>query len=166
MINNTTHSILSTTARTRIAAFLIKTSSYTRALWIDCTFRSTIRRCTDVIFKTRTRWTFATHLTNRIRTARTWFTRLNWYSDYYLSASSKWITAHTITATTYWVMIDNLATSVDSACAWTRIHTFIVQTSFGERAFSAYYTFGSATWRRSCLSWLARANSNSVINST
>jgi hypothetical protein len=77
---------------------------------------------------------------------------------FFLQTSCKGITSEARVTTTDWVVVHNLTASIKTTSAWTWVHTFLVDTCFVLRTFSANNTFRSATWRCSYIISLTRAN--------
>jgi hypothetical protein len=76
--------------------------------------------------------------------------------------SSKWISCVVRLATTNWAMIYDLTLSIKSACAGTRIDTFLIDTSFVLGTFRTDNTFGSASGGTSYIVGQTRTNGLSV----
>ncbi len=166
MIDHVADSVLSAATRTRIATLLINTRRNARTLGVDGTLRPAVRRCSDVVFETRTRRTLAANLTDGIRPARTRFARSDRLADYDRRAPGERIPGHAFRTTADRVVIDHLAPGVDSTGSWARIHAFVIETGFGERTLRADDAFWATTGRVSDQAGLARADSHAVIHST
>jgi hypothetical protein len=75
---------------------------------------------------------------------------------FFLNALNERITNEAHNTGTDSVVIHNLTASIKATCVWTRIHTFLVNTCFILRIFSAHNTFWSACrwWTIiTCLTW-------------
>lgn len=78
---------------------------------------------------------------------------------YFLYASDKWITSKIWCTGTNWIVIDNLTTSILSACAWARILALLVHTCLILCTFWTDYTFRATIRCRANEIWQTRAYS-------
>lgn len=74
-------------------------------------------------------------------------------------ANESWV------ATTNWIVIDNTASSILTANAWTWINTSCIYTRFITRTFWTCRTFWPTIWWPTNVIWLARTNCT-IINFT
>lgn len=88
--------------------------------------------------------------------------RTNECLTFFWMTSNEWITDKTNRATTYRIVIDNLATCILAACASARIDAFLIDAGFIEEALRTDCAFGPAGGRTAHVIFEARANCSFV----
>jgi hypothetical protein len=164
MIDNSTLCIQSTDAWTWINAPVVSAALVTRAVWVLNTFWSTSSVRISYIIN----WTFACSTVSLgsafcSNTTRGWsagiFRSCGDYfglDNYWFCTTNERIACHAARAGTDGIVIFDDAVSSNSACAWARVDTFLINAGFVLRTVTAGHAFGTA--RCAKVTWQARAH--------
>lgn len=134
MIDHSTRCSLSTSARTRIHAFVVQTSLAAIAVCIRDTFwPASCVWIADVFRKTSTRSDTVSLVADRVRSTWGWIawcTRLFGCGRFfhYRYAFGEWIASVSSVANTNRIMFHDITISIYSTRAWARIHALFVLT--------------------------------------
>jgi hypothetical protein len=148
MTNHLTQSIGTAHSGTRILTLLIYTGLVQSTIRILETFRLAIWWFTKVSWLAITHWSWTKHCAYGVRS--TWVRHAGsnrWWFPYWLT-STEWVSFVTIKTSTHCSMNCHPALSIESTSTWTRISTFLIDTSLSCGAFSIEHTFRFASHQR------------------
>lgn len=163
MVDDITLGILTTVSNARIHTFLIDAGFVVRALLADDALWATVGRVADVVGDAGTHRPVPLHLTDGVRSARRWHTRVPWFFLRFLFnnwniTADKRISLLSRRTSANRVMVDHVADGIKSTSSRARIGTLLIDTSLGLETFRADDTLRLASWDDSFVSWKTGAS--------